>query len=72
MAERFMAAVLKTAVGKPTVGSNPTPSAMPISDVASLSFFQPEKEGGFAGRREWEGVSSSGTFKGDAGHGFPD
>ena len=26
--ERFMAAVLKTAVGKPTVGSNPTPSAI--------------------------------------------
>jgi hypothetical protein len=25
--ERFMAAVLKTAVGQPTVGSNPTPSA---------------------------------------------
>ena len=27
MAERFNAAVLKTAVGKPTVGSNPTLSA---------------------------------------------
>ena len=26
--ERFMAAVLKTAVGQPTVGSNPTPSAI--------------------------------------------
>ena len=27
MAERFKAPVLKTGVGKPTVGSNPTPSA---------------------------------------------
>ena len=27
MAERFKAPVLKTGVGKPTVGSNPSPSA---------------------------------------------
>ena len=31
MAERFNAAVLKTAVGKPTVGSNPTLSANSLS-----------------------------------------
>jgi hypothetical protein len=29
VAERTNAAVLKTAVGQPTVGSNPTPSATP-------------------------------------------
>ncbi len=33
MAERFNAAVLKTAVGKPTVGSNPTLSASLFSHV---------------------------------------
>ena len=33
MAERFNAAVLKTAVGQPTVGSNPTLSAIFIEYV---------------------------------------
>jgi hypothetical protein len=36
VAERTNAAVLKTAVGQPTVGSNPTPSAM-ISSVEQCS-----------------------------------
>ncbi len=34
MAERFNAAVLKTAVGKPTVGSNPTLSAISYCCIA--------------------------------------
>jgi len=34
--ERFMAAVLKTAVGQPTVGSNPTPSAILATRLKSV------------------------------------
>ena len=37
MAERTIAAVLKTAVGQPTVGSNPTPSASQAPTGRTLS-----------------------------------
>ena len=44
MAERFNAAVLKTAVGQPTVGSNPTLSAS--FSVRALPVFAEQKKAG--------------------------
>ena len=54
MAERFNAAVLKTAVGQPTVGSNPTLSASfsvraPSEDEALI--FDRKRTGGNSDRR---------------------
>ena len=47
MAERFNAAVLKTAVGQPTVGSNPTLSAkLLLCRVQAMPVFTEQKKAG--------------------------
>ena len=46
MAERFNAAVLKTTVGQPTVGSNPTLSAkLLLCRVQAMPVFAEQKKG---------------------------
>ena len=47
MAERFNAAVLKTAVGQPTVGSNPTLSAkLLLCRAQAMPVFAEQKKAG--------------------------
>ena len=46
MAERFNAAVLKTAVGQPTVGSNPTLSASFSVRAQAMPVFAEQKKAG--------------------------